>query len=149
MTEAMAALSEAADAVRTHVSAWTKLLATHAAGLPEDRIDTAEEAGTAERGYAEHELAALRRDLPPLVAAADAAIAQAAKPALRWLAHSDDFASLMLGRIEIAQASKARSSGTWFLSLRFCEASQNPNPCAPSREGAEAIAEAHARDVLA
>ncbi len=62
------ALAAIAD-IRPHASAWIKLLEAHVASLPPDRPHSAEAEGCFDRSYAEHELAAMKRDLAALLAA--------------------------------------------------------------------------------
>ena len=66
----IARLRSAVADIRSHVPAWIKLLESHVASLPPDRPHAAEADGCFDRSYAEHELAAMKRDLAALLAAA-------------------------------------------------------------------------------
>lgn len=70
-------------------------------------------------------------------------------PAPRWVWHADDFASLMLGRVQIAQISQGAASRHWFWTLFFCEAGEKPSYSSEDKRTAMLVAEAHARKVLA
>ena len=82
-TDSTTRLLAAVDDVRSHVTAWTALLVQHVHSLPHDEQPTPEnDSPDCARSYAEHELAAMRRDLAALLAAADASqceIQQAAR----------------------------------------------------------------------
>jgi hypothetical protein len=60
----------AIEDIRPHVPAWIKLLETHIASLPPDRDPSGHDGddGSSDRGYAEHELRAMKRDLGALLA---------------------------------------------------------------------------------
>jgi len=64
-------VTQAIEDVRPHVPAWIKLLERHVASLPPDRTPSGHDGdeGSSERSYAEHELQAMKRDLPALLAA--------------------------------------------------------------------------------
>lgn len=68
---------------------------------------------------------------------------------LRWERRSTGFFALVLGRIEIAQISKATASENWFYTLRFCAAGERASYSVPTEAEAKAIAEHHAARVLA
>lgn len=68
--------------------------------------------------------------------------------ALRWVEHDPTFASLMLGRIELAQISKGQGSEHWFYTLRFPLAGERACYSTGNEADAKAVAEAHARKVL-
>ena len=64
----LAALEAAIEEIRPHADAWISLMEAYVASLPPDTPETPEQAGTADRSYAEHELRAMRRDLAALLA---------------------------------------------------------------------------------
>lgn len=66
---------------------------------------------------------------------------------LRWKLHSDDFASLMLGRVQVAQISRG-TSGNWYWHLFFCRPPERESYGDASRDVAIAEAESHARKIL-
>ena len=68
-------------------------------------------------------------------------------PAPRWVWHSDTFASLMLGRVQLAQVSHGASHWSW--TLFFCERGERSKYSSENKAVAVATAEAHARKVLA
>jgi hypothetical protein len=71
--------------------------------------------------------------------------------AIRWVEHEPGFLSLMLGRVELAQISRG-TSGHWFWSLRLCQVRQlgeRVSSSSPTEAEARAVAEEHARKVLA
>ena len=74
---------------------------------------------------------------------------QTTSPSLRWITHDNTFASLMLGRMELAQISKGRASDDWFYTLRFCEVGERASFSELTETSAKAVAEAHAAKVLA
>jgi hypothetical protein len=59
-------LKQVADDIQPHVDAWIRLIERHVAQLPPDTPQTPESDGCSDRGYAEHELNAMRRDLRAL-----------------------------------------------------------------------------------
>ena len=67
----------------------------------------------------------------------------------RWVWHADDFASLMLGRIQIAQISHCKGSGYWSWALFFCTPNERSGYSSKDKARAIAEAEAHAAKVLA
>ena len=67
---------------------------------------------------------------------------------LRWITHDKHFHSLMLGRIEIAQINKARTTDDWFYYLRFTQGSEQASFSEPNEENAKAVCVAHAAKVL-
>lgn len=69
---------------------------------------------------------------------------------LRWVQHASDFASLMLGRVELAQITRGNTAagGHWFWTLRFCRTGERPCFSAPTESEARAVAEEHARKVI-
>lgn len=73
---------------------------------------------------------------------------QATTPAPRWVWHADDFASLMLGRIQIAQISYGKGCGYWSWTLFFCAADERSGYSSKDKASAVAAAEAHATKVL-
>ena len=70
-------------------------------------------------------------------------------PAPRWVWHADDFASLMLGRVQLAQISHGKSSGYWSWALFFCKPDERSGYSSKDKALAMAAAEAHAAKVLA
>jgi hypothetical protein len=64
----LAHLHHAVDEVVPHVPAWIKLVERYVASLPPDG---SEGSGQADRSHAEHELAAMKRDLGTLSRALD------------------------------------------------------------------------------
>jgi hypothetical protein len=70
------------------------------------------------------------------------------KTTLRWVEHDPDFFSLMVGRIALAQISRG-TSGHWFWSLNYCRGDERSAYSAPTEAEARAVAEKHARKVLA
>ncbi len=71
-----------------------------------------------------------------------------APPAPLWVWHADDFASLMLGRIQIAQISYGKGSGYWSWALFFCKPGERAGYSTKDKARAMAEAEAHAQKVL-
>ncbi len=67
---------------------------------------------------------------------------------VRWVWHTDDFASLMVGRIQLAQISQGAASRDWYWTLYFCEPGERPSYSSEDQGSAIAVAEAHARKVL-
>ena len=65
----------------------------------------------------------------------------------RWERRSPDLQTLRLGRIELAQLSRARS-GEWFVTLWFTRDYDGPSVSCATESTARALAEAHARRVL-
>lgn len=66
----------------------------------------------------------------------------------RWIWHDLDFASLMLGRIQIAQISRGAASGHWYWTLFFCRDGERPSYSAEDKSTAIAVCEAHARKII-
>ena len=64
-------ITQAIEDIRPHVPAWIMLLERHVASLPPDSFPSGHDGdeGSCERGYAEHELRAMKRDLAALLAA--------------------------------------------------------------------------------
>lgn len=60
-------LMQAIEEVRPHYSAWVQLLTDYTNTLPPDTAPTPESEGDTRRGYAEHELSAMKRDLGALL----------------------------------------------------------------------------------
>ena len=69
-------------------------------------------------------------------------------PAPRWVWHSDGFASLMLGRVQLAQISLG-TSGHWSWTLFFCRPDERSTYSSKDKAVAMATAAAHAEKVLA
>jgi len=67
---------------------------------------------------------------------------------LRWVWRDDTFASLMLGRIQLAQISKATASHHWFYTLFVVEPGERASYSAPDRETAMRAAQEHAGKVM-
>lgn len=67
---------------------------------------------------------------------------------LRWEWHDPTFASLMLGRIELAQINQGRVTGDWFWTLRFTEGDERPSFSSLGEHEAQQVCEEHARRVL-
>ena len=68
----------------------------------------------------------------------------------RWVWHDETFASLMMGRIQIAQVSQGTSrSGHWRWTLLFCTHEERSFYASPDKAVAMATAESHAQKVLA
>ena len=67
---------------------------------------------------------------------------------LRWVWHTKDFASLRVGRIELAQISKAASSEIWFYTLRFGVQDERRIWSEPTQIAAMHTAEKHAERVI-
>lgn len=64
-------IEQAVGDILPHVDAWIGLLERHVANLPPDREPSPEDSGgSADRGYAEHELRAMRSALGALLPAA-------------------------------------------------------------------------------
>ena len=68
-SERLARMTAVVADIESHISAWTGLLEAHIAALSPDRSPSGHDGdeGSSERGYAEHELRAMRRDLGALV----------------------------------------------------------------------------------
>jgi hypothetical protein len=73
---------------------------------------------------------------------------QATTPPPRWKWHDETFASLMLGRVQLAQISRG-SSRHWSWTLFFCDRGERPTYSSEDKGEAMAVAEDHARKVLA
>jgi len=73
--------------------------------------------------------------------------AQTTTPTPHWVWNSDTFASLMLGRVQLAQIS--RGATTWSWTLFFCRSDERSFYGAKDKAVAMETAEAHARKVLA
>ena len=69
-------------------------------------------------------------------------------PAPRWVWHHDDFGSLMLGRIQLAQVTRISSYGHWYWTLFFCKEGERISYSNAMRDIAVQTAEDHAKKVL-
>lgn len=67
-------------------------------------------------------------------------------PAPRWVWHHDTFASLMIGRVQLAQVSG--SPNCWSYTLFHVRPGERPGYSAPTRDEAMRAAQAHAGKVL-
>jgi len=67
---------------------------------------------------------------------------------LYWVEYAPTFASLKLGRIELAQITQGILSGHWFYTLRFNVKDEKQSFSTPTRAEAEAIAMEHARKII-
>ncbi len=65
----------------------------------------------------------------------------------RWVWHTETFASLMLGRIQLAQISYSPGSDYWYWTLFFCKKNEKSSFATKSKSEAMSIAELHARDI--
>ena len=70
-------------------------------------------------------------------------------PGPRWVWRDETFAQLMLGRIKMAQVSKATATDNCFYSLFYARPGERPGYSAPTQTEAMAACEAHAWRVLA
>lgn len=68
---------------------------------------------------------------------------------MHWVAHGGSFSSLMLGRIELAQVSKARASEYWFYTLKFTQGEERDAYSELTETAAKAVCVTHALKVLA
>jgi hypothetical protein len=67
---------------------------------------------------------------------------------LTWKWHNPSFASLLFGRVELAQIHCGVASRQWFWTLRFTEGDEVPSHSAPILEDAQQVCIDHARKVL-
>jgi hypothetical protein len=67
---------------------------------------------------------------------------------VQWKWHDRNFASLMLGRIELAQIAQGDAGGHWFWTLRFTKPGETASYSSLTEYEAIKVCQEHARKVL-